>query len=64
MPEHDEKEDPMGIGEARGFLREIIEWVAASGKWWLIPILLGLLLVGALVVLGGTAWAPFIYPLF
>jgi hypothetical protein len=33
-------------------------------KWWLLPILIVLLLLGALVLLGGTAIAPFIYPLF
>lgn len=33
-------------------------------KWWLLPIIVVLLLLGALVLLGGTAIAPFIYPLF
>jgi hypothetical protein len=33
-------------------------------KWWLLPILIMLLLLGLLVLLGGTAIAPFIYPLF
>jgi len=33
-------------------------------KWWLLPILLVLLLLGILVVLGGSAVAPFIYTLF
>ena len=33
-------------------------------KWWLLPILVILLLLGVLVMLGGTAIAPFIYPLF
>jgi len=33
-------------------------------KWWLLPILITLLILGLLVLLGGTAIAPFIYPLF
>ena len=33
-------------------------------KWWLLPILIVLLILGLLVLLGGTAIAPFIYPLF
>jgi hypothetical protein len=33
-------------------------------KYWLIPIVLILLLVGALIILGSTAAAPFIYTLF
>jgi len=33
-------------------------------KWWLLPPLAVLLLVGVLVWLSGTAAAPFIYTLF
>jgi hypothetical protein len=33
-------------------------------KWWLLPILIILLLLGLVVLLGGSALAPFIYPLF
>jgi len=33
-------------------------------KWWLLPIVIILLILGAVVLLGGTAIAPFIYPLF
>jgi hypothetical protein len=33
-------------------------------KWWLLPILVVLLLLGFLILLGGSALAPFIYPLF
>jgi hypothetical protein len=44
--------------------REFWEFLRQSRKWWLTPIILFLLLVGVLVVLGGTAAAPFIYTLF
>jgi len=33
-------------------------------KWWLTPIILALGLLGALVILGGSGVAPFIYTLF
>ena len=33
-------------------------------KWWLLPLLLVLGLFGALMLLSGTAAAPFIYTLF
>ena len=33
-------------------------------KWWLLPILAMLLLVGVLAVLGSSVVAPFIYTLF
>ena len=44
--------------------REFVEFLAAHKKWWLAPIVLAVLLIGALVVLGGSAAAPFIYTLF
>lgn len=47
-----------------GILREIWDFLRESKKWWLIPIVVVLLLVGALVLLSGTAAAPFIYTLF
>jgi len=48
----------------RSLLREYVEFLRAEKKYWLIPILVVLLAVAALVVLGGTAAAPFIYTLF
>jgi hypothetical protein len=33
-------------------------------KWWLLPIIIVLLFLGLVILLGGTAIAPFIYPLF
>jgi hypothetical protein len=35
-----------------------------SKKWWLLPIVVVLVMFGALVFLSGTAAAPFIYTLF
>jgi hypothetical protein len=46
-----------------GFLAEFWEFLKHNKKWWLVPILVALLLLAALVVLSGTALAPFIYPL-
>jgi hypothetical protein len=50
--------------EQPGLLRETIDWLKYNKKWWLLPIMLMLLLVGALIVVGGTAVAPLIYTLF
>ncbi len=47
-----------------GILREMLGFVRHSRKWWLLPIIAGLLLAGVLVVLGSTAVAPLIYTLF
>lgn len=47
-----------------GFLHEFWLFLRQNKKWWLTPLLVILLVFGVLVVLGGTAVAPFIYTLF
>ena len=51
-------------GKAPGFFAEFWEFLKHNKKWWLLPILIVLVLVGVLLVLGSTAVAPFIYTLF
>ena len=45
-------------------ITEFVAFLRESKKWWLAPIVVAVLLLGALVLLGGTAAAPFIYTLF
>lgn len=45
-------------------LQEFLIFIRENKKWWLIPILVALGLVGFLAVLGSTGAAPFIYTLF
>ena len=45
------------VGELVAFLRE-------NKKWWLIPLVVVLFMMGALILLSGSAAAPFIYTLF
>lgn len=45
------------LGEFLGFLKE-------NRKFWLIPLVVILCLLGVLIILGATAAAPFIYTLF
>ena len=40
-----------------GFLKE-------RKKWWLLPMIIMLLLIGFLIMASGSAVAPFIYTLF
>ena len=47
-----------------GFFAEYWAFVRHTKKWGLIPILVILLLFGGLLLLSGTAAAPFIYTLF
>ncbi len=47
------------------FLKELWAFMKVRKKFWLLPIMLIMLLLGALIVLGeGSAVAPFIYTLF
>jgi hypothetical protein len=45
-------------------LGELWLFVRSTGKWWLVPVLVTLLLLGAVVLLSGTIYAPFLYTLF
>lgn len=46
------------------FLGELWALMRKQKKFWLMPIVIVLLLLGVLVFLSGTAAAPFIYTLF
>lgn len=48
----------------QGIVREFIAFARAHKKLWLIPLFLILLLVGFLILVGGSSAAPFIYRLF
>ena len=43
---------------------EFWDFLKHNKKWWLLPIVLVLLVLGALVLVGSTGIAPFIYTLF
>ena len=48
-----------------GFFGELWRFMRARRKYWLLPTLLVLILLGGLIVLAqGSAVAPFIYTLF
>jgi len=47
-----------------GLLMDVWAFLARTKKWYLAPIVVVLLLMGILILLGGTAVAPFIYTLF
>jgi len=50
--------------EQAGILKEFFLFLKHNKKYWMIPILITLLALAALILLGGTAIAPFIYTLF
>ncbi len=47
-----------------GLAAEFLDFLLHNKKWWLIPILVFLLILGLLILLSGTGAAPFIYTLF
>jgi hypothetical protein len=53
-----------GKPRSGGVAREMFGFLRASGKWWLAPVIVGLMLIGLAIVLGGTAAGPFIYAAF
>lgn len=52
------EEKPASLG------REIVEMLRHNKKYWMIPIILILVLFAAILILGATSAAPFIYTLF
>ena len=48
----------------RGLLSELWRMLMENKKYWMIPIVLVLLLMGLLIILGGSSAAPFIYTIF
>ncbi len=48
-----------------GFLSELWAFMKVRKKWWLLPIIVVMVAVGALLVFAqGSALAPFIYTIF
>ena len=45
-------------------MREDLDFLTYTRKWWLLPIVVLLALAAGLVILAGTGAAPFIYALF
>ena len=53
-----------GKDQQLSLVQEFVVFITENKKWWMVPILLVLGLVGLLVVLSSTGAAPFIYTLF
>ena len=53
-----------GQTQNAGILAEFVAMLKVNKKYWLLPIVVALLLVGVIVILGSTAAGPFIYTLF
>ncbi|MGA2622061.1 MAG: DUF5989 family protein [Thermoguttaceae bacterium] len=60
------KNDFEKAGDAKppGIVREFLEFLAANKKWWLLPIVALLLVLGLLALMATSGVAPWIYTLF
>ena len=47
-----------------GLVSDLLGLLGNTKKWWLLPVLIVTLLIGLMIMLSGTAAAPFIYTLF
>jgi hypothetical protein len=57
-------DSPTRLKKNPGFFRDLLAFLLENKKWWLIPVILVILFTSILIILGGSASAPFIYTLF
>jgi Family of unknown function (DUF5989) len=58
-------QDPSGVRSMLSLIKELGAYMSARKKWWLLPVITILLIIGGLLVLAqGSAVAPFIYTVF
>ncbi|MBX7182500.1 MAG: hypothetical protein K1X82_10330 [Bacteroidia bacterium] len=47
------------------FLKDLLDFLKERKKWWLIPIIISIILIGLLLIFAESSpIAPFVYPLF
>jgi hypothetical protein len=51
-------------GTKNGFVSDLLFFITHNKRWWVTGLVLVLLVFGGLMMLAGTAAAPFIYTLF
>ncbi len=62
---HDKRSfEEASSAKQEGLVSDLCAYVSETKKWWLLPILIVLGLLGVLVVLAGTGALPFLYTLF
>lgn len=68
MPDNDPKPESDFSQQAEqddiGFFAEFVLFLRENKKWWLIPLIGSLLLIGGLSLLAASGAAPFIYTIF
>lgn len=64
MTKDDKSDQPRNVADETepGLLIEFWQFLKYNKKWWLLPLILALFILGALVVISGTGLVPLIYP--
>ncbi len=62
--ENEEDFENIKAPRQNGVVNEFWLFLKDNKKFWLLPIVIMLLVFGALIVIGGSSAAPFIYTLF
>ena len=57
-------DDFESLDSEQGLIAEFWEFLLENKKFWMIPIVMVMVILGGLIAAGGTAAAPFIYSLF
>jgi hypothetical protein len=65
-PSEVRKTNLVNLAESKspGLIREFWDFIAHNKKWWMLPVLAVLLMLGAFVMFSGSAAATLIYTLF
>ena len=63
-PEDRNEFEQLAGEKSPSFVKEVWYLVSSDKRWWLAPIVIAIVILGALVMLTGTGVAPFIYTLF
>jgi len=56
--------DDVSIEESSSIVGEFLSFLGENKKFWLIPVLLVISIIGILAVAAGSSLSPFIYALF
>lgn len=64
IAQHKPEFEKEATNERQGLMSEFVDFLKHNKKWWLLPIVLVVVALGALVFLTNTGIAPFIYTLF
>jgi hypothetical protein len=64
MPEPESPFEKAAESSNQSLGAELLAWLRHNRKWWLIPLIVTVALIGILTLLASTGAAPFLYTLW